>query len=161
MWRLKIMFYKKSLVNLDKNSAFLRVIYGNTALKELKNLWSQNHCIMEAKSTFIYRVGRSLTQKFLRPTLLGERGGRHMFWNYVPSTRFCCKTKIALKGFFKIFKYGGGGAAHISAGAWRGQKRTSDPLEIQAIVNCLTQVLGTELESLQEQNMLLTAESSL
>lgn len=40
-----------------------------------------------------------------------------------------------------------GGSAHMSTGAFRGQERVLGPmeLEIQAVVRCVTWVLGTEL----------------
>ena len=39
--------------------------------------------------------------------------------------------------------------AHVCADACQGQKRTSDPLEVepQVVVSCLAWVLGTELDS--------------
>lgn len=51
---------------------------------------------------------------------------------------------------------------NVCAGVSRGQKRTQDPalLELQAIVNHLTWMLGTWFGPLKEQQMLLTFEPS-
>lgn len=48
---------------------------------------------------------------------------------------------------------------HEQGGACRGQKRKSDPMELdsEVVVSCLVWALGSELSSLRKQSVLLSS----